>query len=140
MFDGQHDDVQSLRVANPHSEIPVLHTPESLANRPSSVRRKLPTPPLTDPREVEEHIHHTMERIRAHKAFRRHRGAQNIESDSDLSLVGMQNLMSITAPVVCGRRRVAANFPDMEHRATGSAVLCVCAKILLSRYKAGVDN
>src|SRR5208282_4236623 len=46
-----------------------------------------------------------------------------VESDSDLSVVGMQNLMSITAPVVCGRRRVAAQFPDLEHRATGSAVI-----------------
>src|SRR5208282_1510454 len=126
MFDGQHNDVQSIRVANPHSEIPVLLTPESLAGRPSSVRRKSPTSPFTDPRKVEEHIHHTMERIRAHKAFRRHLGgAQNIESDSDLSVVGMQNLMSITAPVVCGRRRVAAHFPDLEYRATGCAVINV---------------
>jgi hypothetical protein len=105
MYDEQHDDSKSLRVVNPHSEIPVLHTPESIAGIPSSVSRKLPTLPLTDPRKVEEHIHNTMERIRAHKAFRRHLGgAQNLESDSDLSVVGMQNLMSITAPVVSGRR------------------------------------
>ena len=124
MYDEQHDDSKSLRVVNPHSEITVLHTPESFACRPSSMRRKLPTPPLTYPRRVVEHIHKTMERIRAHKAFRRHLGgAQNVESDSDLSVVGMQNLMSITAPVVCGRRRVAAHFPDLEHRATGSAVI-----------------
>ena len=49
MCDEQHDDSKSLRVVNPHSEIPVLHTPESLAGRPSSVQRKLPTPPLTYP-------------------------------------------------------------------------------------------
>ena len=94
MYDEQHDDAKSLRVVNPHSEMPVLHTPESFAGKPSSMRRKLPTPPLTDPGAVEEHIHKTMERIRAHKAFRRHLGgAQNTESDSDLSVVGMQNLI-----------------------------------------------
>ena len=101
MYGEQHDDVQSLRATDPDPEMPVLHTPEFLAGRPSSVRRKLPTPPLTDPSKVEEHIHKTMERIHAHKAFRRQLGgAQYIESDSELSVVGMQNVMSITAPVV----------------------------------------
>ena len=94
MYKEQHSDLQTSRVTDPDPEMPVLHTPESLAGRPSSVRRKLPTPPLTYPRKVEEHIHKTMERIRAHKAFRRHlSGAQNIESDSDLSVVGMQNFI-----------------------------------------------
>ena len=78
---------------------------------------------MTDPWKVEELIHNTMERIRAHKAVRRHLGgAQNIESDSDLSVVGMQNLMSITAPVVSSRRRVAANFSVLDRLATDSAV------------------
>jgi len=31
--------------------------------------------------------------------------------------------MSITAPVVSGRRRVAANFQGVEHQATGEAVM-----------------
>ena len=124
MYEEQHDDAESLRVVNPYPEMPVLHTPESLADRPSSVRRKLPTPPLIDPRRVEEHINQTMERIPARKTVRQHMGgAHNNESDSDLSVAGMQNLMSITAPVVSGRRRVAANFQGVEHQATGDAVM-----------------
>ena len=126
MFEEQHDDVKSLRFAIPHSEIPVLHTPESFADRPSSMRRKLPTPPLTDHSRVEEHVglRKTMERLRTQKAFRRHLGgAQNSESDTDMSVVGMQNLMSITAPVLSGRRRVAANFPALDRLVTGSAVM-----------------
>ena len=124
MYREQHSDSQHSRAEDPDPEMPVLHTHESLAVRPSSVRRKLPTPPLTDPRKVEEHIHNTMERIRAHKASRRHLGgAQNIESDSDLSVVGMQNMLSITAPVVSGRRRMAATFPDREHRTAEVSVI-----------------
>ena len=37
--------------------------------------------------------------------------------------MGLQNLCSITAPVVSGRRRMAASFPVSERRATGSAVI-----------------
>jgi len=51
----QRDDVQSLRVDGPDPEILGLQTPESIVDRSVSVRRKLPTPPVTDPREVEEH-------------------------------------------------------------------------------------
>ena len=122
MFE-QHDDAKSLRVANPQSEIPFLHTPESLAGRPSSVRWKLPTPPLIDPSGVEEHVRKTIERLRTQRAFRRHLGgAKKSESDTDMSVVGMQNLLSITAPVVSGCRRVAANFPVLDRLATDSAV------------------
>ena len=124
MFEEQHDDVESLRVTNPHSEIPVLHTPESLAGRPSSMRRKLFEPRLTDHNRVEEHVRKTIERLRTQRAFRRHLGgAQNSESDTDMSVVGMQNLMYLTAPVVSGRRRVAANFQGVEHQAAAGTVM-----------------
>src|SRR5208282_4530439 len=91
----KHTDLQSLRVENPYPEMPVLHTPSSLVDRPSSVRRKLPTPPLLDPREVDEHVHRTIERLRTQRSFRRHLGgAQNIGSDSDLSVMGVQNVVN----------------------------------------------
>ena len=53
----------------PYPEIPVLHTPGSLVDRHSSVRRKLPTPPLTDPSQVDEHVRRTIERLRSQRAF-----------------------------------------------------------------------
>ena len=37
-----------------------MHTPDSLVDRHSSVRRKLPTPPLTDPSRVDEHVQETL--------------------------------------------------------------------------------
>jgi len=79
--------------------MPVLHTPGSLVDRQSSVRtsvrRKLPTPPLTDPSKVDEHVRRTIERLRTQKAFRRHLGgAQNVGSDSDLSEMGVQNVVN----------------------------------------------
>ena len=75
--------------------MPVLHTPGSLVDRHSSVRRKLPTPPLTDPSRVDEHVRRTIERLRTQKAFRRHLGgAQNVGSDSDLSEMGVQNVVN----------------------------------------------
>ena len=95
----KHTDLQSLPVENPYPEMPVLHSPDSLVDRHSSVRRKLPTPPLTDPREVDEHVRKTVERLRTQKAFRRHLGgAQNVESDSDLSVMGVQNVVSSVIP------------------------------------------
>jgi len=123
MMAEQRDGVQSLRVDGPDPEIG-LQTPESMVDRSGRVRRKLPTPPLTDPREVEEHVRRTIDKLRTQKAFRRHLGgAQSNDSDSSLSTVGLQNLCSITAPVVSGRRRMAASFPVSERRATGSAVI-----------------
>ena len=95
MSDEQHTDLQSPRVTNPYPERYVLHTPDSLVDRQSSVRRKLPKPPLTDPREVDEHVRKTVERLRTQKAFRRHLGgAQNVGSDSDLSVMGVQNVLN----------------------------------------------
>ena len=79
MSDEQHTDLQSLRVTNPYPEMPVLHTPGSLVDRHSSVRRKLPASPLTDPSRVDEHVRRTIERLRTQKAFRRYiGGAQNV--------------------------------------------------------------
>src|SRR5271157_3836772 len=119
----QRDDVQSLRVDGPDPGIG-LQTPESMVDRSVRFHRKLPTPPLIDPKGVEEHIRRTMDKLRTHKVFRRHLGgAQNNDSDSSISTVGLQNLCSITAPVISGRRRMAANFPVSERRTTGSAVI-----------------
>src|SRR5208282_2720713 len=99
----KRDGVQSLRVDGSDPEIG-LQTPESMVDRSVRVRRKLPTPPLTDPREVEEHVRRTIDKLRAQKAFRRYLGgAQNFDSDSSIST----KLCSITAPVVSGRRRMA---------------------------------
>ena len=90
----QHSDLQSLRVKNPYPEIH-LHIPDSLADSQSSVRRKLPTPPLTDPSRVDEHVRRTIERLRTQRAFRRHLGgAQNVGSDSDMSVMGVQNVLN----------------------------------------------
>ena len=120
----QRDGVQSLRVDGPDPGILGLQTPESFVDRSVRVRRKLPTPPLTDPRGVEEHVRRTIDKLRTQKAFRRHQGgAQNNDSDCPISTVGLQNLCSITAPVVSGRRRMAANFSVAERRTTGSAVI-----------------
>src|SRR5208282_578478 len=119
----QRDGVQSLRVDGPDPGIG-LQTPESMVDRSVRFHRKLPTPPLIDPKGVEEHIRRTMDKLRTHKVFRRHLGgAQNNDSDSSISTVGLQNLCSITAPVISGRRRMAANFPVSERRTTGSAVI-----------------
>jgi hypothetical protein len=88
------------------------------------VRRKLPTPPITDHREVEEHVRKTVEKLRTQRAVRQGLGgAQNSDSDSAISTIGLQNLNAITAPVVSGRRRMAANFPVSERRTTGSLVI-----------------
>ena len=122
----QRDDVQSLRVDGPDPEMCGLQTPESIVEGSVRVRRKLPTPPVTDPREVEEHVRRTIDKLRTQRAFRRHLGgAQNSDSDSAISTIGLQNLYSITAPVVSGRRRMAANFPVSGRRTTGSAVINV---------------
>ena len=69
-------------------------------------------------------LRRTIDKLRTQKAFRRHLGgAKNDDSDSSIPTVGLQNLCSITAPVVRGRRSVAANFPVTEFPTTGSAVI-----------------
>ena len=70
----QRDGVQSLRVDGPDPEIG-LQTPESMVDSSVRVRRKLPTPPLIDPRGFEEHISRTMDKLRIQKTFRRHLGS-----------------------------------------------------------------
>ena len=69
MSSDEHTDLQSLRVTNPSLRDMFLYTPDSLVDGHSSVRRKWPTPPLTDPREVDEHVRKTIERLRTQKAF-----------------------------------------------------------------------
>ena len=93
----QRDDVQSLPVDGPDPEKYGLQTPVSIVDGSVRVRRKLPTPPLIDPRGVEEHIRRTIDKLRTQKAFRRHLGGvPNNDSDSSISTVGLQNLCSIT--------------------------------------------
>src|SRR5208282_1227332 len=46
MFDGQHDDVQSLRFSNPYPEMPVLYTPDQF--RVGNRTLRIPTPPVTE--------------------------------------------------------------------------------------------
>ena len=70
----QRDDVQSLRVDGPDPEIFGLQTPETIVDRSLRVRRKLSTPLITDPREVEEHVRKTIDKLRTQRAFRRHLG------------------------------------------------------------------
>ena len=50
---------------------------------------------MLDPREVDEHVRRTIERLRTQRSFRRHLGgAKNIGSDSDLSVMGGQNVVN----------------------------------------------
>jgi hypothetical protein len=84
--------VQSLPVDGPDPEMFGLQTPESIVDRSVRVRRKLPTPPVTDPREVEEHVRQTLDKLRTQRAFRQHLGgAKNSDSDSVISTIGLQN-------------------------------------------------
>jgi len=99
MASDEHTYAQSLPVENPYPGMPVLHTPGSFVDSQSSVRtsvrRKLPTPPLTDPSQVDEHVRKTIERLRTQKAFRRHLGgAQNVGSDTDVSVMDVQNMVN----------------------------------------------
>src|SRR5208282_2401264 len=120
----QRDDVQSHRVDGPDPEMCGLQTPESNVDKSVRVRGRLPTPPVTDPGEVEEHVRRTIDKLLTQRAFRRNLGgAQNSDSDSAISTIGLQNLYSITASVVSGRRWMAANFPVSERRTTGSAII-----------------
>ena len=65
----QRDDVQSLRVDGPEPKILGLQTPESIVDRSVRVRRKLPTPPLTGPTGVEEHVRRTIDKLRTQRVF-----------------------------------------------------------------------
>ena len=109
MFDGQHDDVQSLRFSNPYPEMPVLYTPDQF--RVGNRTLRIPTPPVTE-RPVDD----------GHLSLLRKRRVSGQVVDSDIELrCDRQGFM--TFPVVRSRRRVAANFPGLEHRATGSDVI-----------------
>ena len=98
----QHDDLQPHRVINPYPGVHVLHTPDFLVDMTSSARRKLITPPLTDPSRVDEHVRKTMERLRTQRAFRRHLGgAQNVERDSDFVGDGYAELVEYCGTTWC---------------------------------------
>src|SRR5271157_5499064 len=105
----QHEDAKSLRVANPYPEMPVLYTPDQF--RAGNGRLRIPTPPPTQrPISV------------SHLSDLRKRRVSGHVVDSDIDLrCERQGLM--TAPVSSGRRRVAANFQDIEYQKTGSAVI-----------------
>ena len=109
MFDEQHDDAKSLRVANPYPEMPVLYTPDQF--RAGNGRLRIPTPPPTERPTSGSHLSELRKRrVSGHV----------VDSDIDLRCE-RQGLM--TAPVSSGRRRVAANFQDIEYQKTGSAVI-----------------
>ena len=115
MYGEQHDDVQSLRAVDPDPEMPVLLTPDQF--RPKMGRLMIPTPPPTSERHVSDSHLSGLSRRRVSGQF--------VESDFDMRCE-RKGLM--TAPVVSGRRRMAATFPAQEHGATGGSVIHSCHK------------
>jgi len=104
----QHTGVQSFRVVDPDPEMPVLLTPDQFRLESG---RLIPTPPTSERHVFDGHL----------SDLRRKRiSGQVVDSDVDIRCE-RQGLM--TAPVVGSRRRVAAYFPDLEHGATGGAVI-----------------
>ena len=109
MYGEQHDDVQSLRAVDPDPEMPVLLTPDQF--RPKMGRLMIPTPPTSERHVSDSHL----------SVLRRRRvSGQVVDSDMDIRCE-RKGLM--TAPVVSGRRRMAATFSDLEHGATGGSVI-----------------
>ena len=109
MCDEQHDDSKSLRVVSSYPEMPVLYTPDQF--RVGSRSLRIPTPPATERPVDGSHL----DKLRKSRA-----SGQVVDSDVELRCE-RQGLM--TASVVSSHRRVAASFPDLEHGATGSAVI-----------------
>ena len=111
MYREQHSDLQPSRVvdSDPESEMPVLLTLDQF--RSESGRLVIPTPPTSERHVSDSHL----------SGLRRRRvSGQIVTSDVDV-VCSRQGY--ITAPVVSGRRRMAATFPDLEHGATGGAVI-----------------
>ena len=105
----QHDDVQPFRAVNPDPEMPVLFTPDQF--HLGLGRSTIPTPPATERPVSNSHL----------SDLRKRRvSGQVVDSDVDIRC-GRRGDM--TAPVVSGRRRMAATFPDSEHGATGGSVI-----------------
>ena len=109
MYGEQHDDLQSFRVVNPDPEMPVLLTPDQF--RLKSGRLMIPTPPTSERHVSDSHL----------SVLRRRRvSGQVVDSDVDIRC---ERQGSMTAPVVSSRRRMAATFPDLEHRTKEAAVI-----------------
>src|SRR5664279_5411293 len=96
--------LQSHSVDEPSLEMPVLQ-PQSVVLRPSlSARRKLPTPPPFSRLDKEEAVRRAVEMLRERSTARKYL-AGAVDSDSgrsDLSVVALQNLFSVTTPVASG--------------------------------------
>jgi hypothetical protein len=93
----------------PNHEIPVLLTPDKF--RLESDRLIIPTPPTSERHVSDDHLSGLR---------RRHVSGQVVDSDIDIRC---ERQGSMTAPVVSGRRRMAATFPDLEHGAMGGSVI-----------------
>ena len=105
----QHTGVQSFRVVGPDPEMPVLLTPDQF--RLESDRLIIPTLPTSERHVYDGHL----------SGLRRKRiSGRVVDSDVDIRC---ERQGSMTAPVVSGRRRMAATFPDLEHGATEVAVI-----------------
>ena len=104
----QHTGVQSFRVVDPDPEMPVLLTPDQFRLESG---RLIPTPPTSERHVFDGHLSGLR---------RKHVSGQVVDFNVDIRCA-RQGLM--TAPVVSSRRRVAASFPDLEHGATGGAVI-----------------
>ena len=105
----RHTGMQSFRVVGPDPELPVLLTPDQF--RLASVRLIIPTPPTSERHVSNGHL----------SGLRRRRvSGQVVHSDVDIRC---ERQGSMTAPVVSGRRRMAATFPDLEHGAMGGSVI-----------------
>src|SRR5664279_2135871 len=94
--------LQSHSVDEPSLEMPVLQ-PQSVVLRPSlSARRKLPTPPPSSRLDKEEAVRRAVEMLRERSTARKYL-AGAVDSDSgrsDLSVVALQNLFSVTTHAV----------------------------------------
>src|SRR5664279_5236011 len=96
--------LQSHSVDEPSLEMPVLQ-PQTVVSRPSlSARRKLPTPPPSSRLDKEEAVRRAVEMLRERSTARKYlAGAMDSDSGrSDLSVVALQNLFSVTTPVASG--------------------------------------
>ena len=120
MYREQHDDVQSFRAVDPDPEMPVLLTPDQFC--PKSGRLIIPTPPTSERHVSDSHL----------SGLRRRRvSGQVVDSDVDIRC---ERQDSMTAPVVSGRRRMAATFPDLEHGRRRRRIYCYCYVTLVTLF------
>ena len=100
----QHTGVQSFRVVDPDPEMPVLLTPDQFRLESG---RLIPTPPTSERHVFDGHLS----------------GLRSKRVSGQVVDIRCERQGLMTAPVVSSRRRVAASFPDLEHGATGGAVI-----------------